>query len=196
MGTFTFTPPTTHPTVIMAAIASVASFTGLKAATVFDKKAANPMAVSNGYTTSAMMVWTPNNNKFFETMSYLPPLSPQEIAKQIDYIVACGWTPCLEFASPETAFTMSHDSGFSQIVSSATAGYYDNRYWAMWKLPMFGCRDANQVLSEIQQCTRAFPGCFVRVASFDNVKQVQCASFIVHRPRGFEQINTTERSVN
>merc|ERR1711966_18751 len=65
------------------------------------------------------------------------PSLPQEIAKQIDYIVACGWTPCLEFASPETAFTMSHDSGFSQIVSSATAGYYDNRYWAMWKLPMF-----------------------------------------------------------
>merc|ERR1711998_570355 len=86
----THTPPSPHYQLsTMAAIASVASFTGLKAATVFDKKAANPLAVSNGYTTSAMMVWTPNNNKFFETMSYLPPLSPQEIAKQIDYIVAC-----------------------------------------------------------------------------------------------------------
>jgi len=179
----------------MASIASVASFTGLKAATVFDKKAAKNLSVSNGYTTSAMMVWTPNNNKFFETMSFLPPLSPQEIAKQIDYIVASGWTPALEFASPETAFTMSHDSGFSGIVSSATCGYYDNRYWALWKLPMFGCTDSNQVLNEVSACVRAFPGSFVRVAGFDNIKQVQCASFIVHRPPGFEQIATNQRSV-
>jgi hypothetical protein len=23
--------------------------------------------------------------------------------------------------------------------------YYDNRYWTMWKLPMFGCTDPSQV---------------------------------------------------
>lgn len=23
--------------------------------------------------------------------------------------------------------------------------YYDNRYWTMWKLPMFGCTDPVQV---------------------------------------------------
>mmetsp|Transcript_42054 Transcript_42054/g.80421 ORF Transcript_42054/g.80421 Transcript_42054/m.80421 type:complete len:177 (+) Transcript_42054:3046-3576(+) len=176
-------------------MAAICAFNGLKAATVLDQAAKKPFGVSNGYTTSAMMVWTPNDNKFFETMSYLPPLTAAEIGRQIDYIVRSGWTPCLEFSAPDTAFTLAHDSGNSQIVSSATCGYYDNRYWAMWKLPMFGCTDSSQVLNEVSNCTRAFPGCFVRVAGFDNVKQVQCASFIVHRPPGYEAIPTNQRSI-
>merc|ERR1711865_1081083 len=43
--------------------------------------------VSNGYKTSAMMVWQPIDNKFFETFSFLPPLSDEDIKKQIEYIV-------------------------------------------------------------------------------------------------------------
>ena len=151
------------------------------------------VAVSNGTKVSMMNVWQPNNNKFFETLSFLPPLSSMDIAKQIQYIVGKGWTPCLEFASPETALTSSH--GTSGVVSSAACGYYDNRYWSMWKLPMFGCTDPNQVLMEVQKCTAAFPSCYVRVAGFDSDKQVQAVSFIVHRPPGFEQIPTTRRSV-
>mmetsp|Transcript_39020 Transcript_39020/g.54206 ORF Transcript_39020/g.54206 Transcript_39020/m.54206 type:complete len:175 (-) Transcript_39020:113-637(-) len=174
-------------------MAAIASFNGLKAATVFDKATKSSLNVSNGYTTSAMMVWTPNNNKFFETLSFLPPLSQQEIAQQIQYIVRSGWTPALEFAAPDAALTVNH--GTSGIVSSATCGYYDNRYWSMWKLPMFGCTDPNQVLYEVQACTRAFPGSYVRCAGFDNVKQVQCVSFIVHRPAGLEAIPTNQRSV-
>ena len=27
----------------------------------------------------------------------------------------------------------------------ARSGYQDNRYWTMWKLPMFGCTDGAQV---------------------------------------------------
>ena len=27
-----------------------------------------------------------------------------------------------------------------------------------------------------------FPECFIRVAGFDNIKQVQCSSFLAHRP--------------
>ena len=149
--------------------------------------------VSNGTKVSMMNVWQPIGNKFFETLSFLPPLSSQDIAKQISYIVAKGWTPALEFSDPSCAYTMSH--GNSGIVSSAACGYYDNRYWSMWKLPMFGCTDPNQVLNEIQKCTSAFPGCFVRIAGFDSDKQVQQASFIVHRPVGHEQIATTRRSV-
>ena len=38
-----------------------------------------------------------------------------------------------------------------------------------------------EVLSEVKQCTKAFPDCYIRVAGFDNIKQVQCASFLVHR---------------
>ncbi len=39
---------------------------------------------------SRPQVWTPINNKFFETFSYLPPLGDDEIAKQVDYIVNNG----------------------------------------------------------------------------------------------------------
>eukprot|EP00959_Pyramimonas_sp_CCMP1952_P278550 5824076-Pyramimonas_sp.AAC.1 len=60
---------------------------------------------------------------------------------------------------------------------------------------MFGCTDPNQVLMEVQKCTTAFPGCYVRVAGFDSDKQVQAVSFIVHRPPGYGQIATTQRSV-
>ena len=41
--------------------------------------------------------WNPINNKKFETLSYLPPLSDESIAKEIDYMIKKGWIPCLEF---------------------------------------------------------------------------------------------------
>jgi ribulose-bisphosphate carboxylase small chain len=52
----------------------------------------------------------------------------------------------------------------------------------MWKLPMYGCTSPDEVLAEVRACTRAFPDCFIRVAGFDNIKQVQCSSFLAHRP--------------
>ena len=74
--------------------------------------------------------------------------------------------------------------------------YYDNRYWTMWKLPMFGCRDPMQVLREIVACTKAFPDAYVRLVAFDNQKQVQIMGFLVQRPktaRDFQPAN--KRSV-
>jgi ribulose-bisphosphate carboxylase small chain len=52
----------------------------------------------------------------------------------------------------------------------------------MWKLPMFGCTEASQVLNEVNECAKAYPKAFIRVIGFDNVRQVQCISFIVHKP--------------
>jgi hypothetical protein len=31
------------------------------------------------------------------------------------------------------------------VCFAALQNYYDNRYWTMWKLPMFGCTDPIQV---------------------------------------------------
>jgi hypothetical protein len=42
-------------------------------------------------------VWAPTGNKKFETLSYLPPLTNDQIAKQIDYMLANNSIPCLEF---------------------------------------------------------------------------------------------------
>lgn len=52
----------------------------------------------------------------------------------------------------------------------------------MFKLPMFGCTDASQVLKEVSNCQRSFPSAYIRLVAFDNVKQVQCMGFLVQRP--------------
>jgi ribulose-bisphosphate carboxylase small chain len=88
--------------------------------------------------------------------------------------------PCLEFSPPETAYIGSESTTRFGPVSPC---YYDNRYWTMWKLPMFGCTDADQVLREVNNCTKAFPKCYVRLIAFDNIKQVQMVSFLVQRPK-------------
>jgi ribulose-bisphosphate carboxylase small chain len=132
-------------------------------------------------------------SRFFETFSFLPPLSDQEIARQVQYLLNNGWTPCIEFESADKAYADSH--GWSGLDSSVVAGYYDNRYWVMWKLPMYGCTNPEEVLSEIRACTSAFPDCFIRVAGFDNIKQVQCSSFLAHRPandRTFAAVNNRQ----
>jgi len=150
--------------------------------------------VSNGATVKAMQVWTPFNNKFFETFSYLPPLTDDEIAKQVDYIVNNGFIPTLEFAEAEQAYTKDV---FTVRMGTGEPGYYDNRYWTMWKLPMFGCTDPSQVLSEIRACENCFPNTYIRIVAFDNVRQVQCAGFLVHRPKSASEFQAPgERSVS
>jgi len=129
---------------------------------------------------SAMMIWQPINNKMFETFSYLPPLSDDEIAEQVDYIVDNGWTPCLEFSPADIAYTGSDNA---IRMGPITPCYYDNRYWTMWKLPMFGCTDADQVLREVNNCSKAFSECYVRLVAFDPVHQVQVMGFLVQRPK-------------
>jgi ribulose-bisphosphate carboxylase small chain len=117
----------------------------------------------------------------FETFSFLPPLSDADLSKQVQYLLNNGWTPCLEFEDPAHAYTDGH--GNSGLDSSINANYYDNRYWVMWKLPMYGCNDPSEVLTEVKACVKAFPNCYVRCAGFDNIKQVQCHSFLVYRPK-------------
>ena len=122
-----------------------------------------------------------NTHRMFETFSFLPPLSDADLSKQVQYLLNNGWTPCLEFEDPAHAYTDGH--GNSGLDSSINTNYYDNRYWVMWKLPMYGCNDPSEVLAEVKACVKAFPNCYVRCAGFDNIKQVQCHSFLVYRPK-------------
>jgi ribulose-bisphosphate carboxylase small chain len=81
-------------------------------------------------------------------------------------------------------------------MGTVSAGYYDNRYWTMWKLPMFGCSDPSQVLREVAACTKAFPDAYVRLVSFDPIRQVQITGFLVQRPAGVRDYQLPEgRSV-
>ena len=144
----------------------------------------------NSKTNNCMMVWKPHGNKMFETFSYLPPLTDNEIEKQIQHLLDNNWVPCIEFEDKFHAYADSHGI---HLDSSINSGYYDNRYWVMWKLPMFGCTEPRQVLSEIKSASDVLSDCYIRICGFDNIRQVQCASFIVHRPKNDNVCNVNER---
>ncbi|KAJ4709942.1 Ribulose bisphosphate carboxylase small chain [Melia azedarach] len=158
----------------------VAPFTGLKSSSAFpvSRKLNNDITSisSNGGKVQCMQVWPPLGKKKFETLSYLPPLSPESLLKEVDYLLRSGWIPCLEFE-------LEH--GFVYRENNRSPGYYDGRYWTMWKLPMFGCTDASQVLKELEEAKKAYPNSFIRIIGFDNRRQVQCISFIAYKPPGF-----------
>jgi len=155
--------------------ASVKAFSGLKSATLFSSKAEKLTSVQNGSRVQCMQVWNPIGQPKFETFSYLPPLTDDQIAKQVEYMIQQGLIPCIEF---DTVGTVSR-TNFS---GSGSSGYYDGRYWTMWKLPMFGCTDSAQVLREIQECKKEYPSSYVRVLGFDSKRQVQICGFLVARP--------------
>ncbi|PNY09205.1 ribulose bisphosphate carboxylase small chain, partial [Trifolium pratense] len=73
--------------------------------------------------------------------------------------------------------------GFVYREHNNSPGYYDGRYWTMWKLPLFGTTDASQVLKEVNEAKSVYPESFIRIIGFDNVRQVQCISFIAHTPK-------------
>jgi ribulose-bisphosphate carboxylase small chain len=118
---------------------------------------------------NAMQAYNPIDAKKAETLSYLPQLSNQQIENQISYMIRNGWTPALEMSEDPDVY----------LNTRMGPGYYDNRYWSQYKLPMFGCTDPYQVVAEIENCKREFPSAKVRVIAYDSVKQVQAAAFMV-----------------
>ncbi|CAN6351275.1 unnamed protein product [Urochloa humidicola] len=165
------------PTVMASSATSVAPFQGLKSTAslpVTRRASTGSRFASNGGRIRCMQVWPVYDNMKFETLSYLPPLSQDELLKQVDYLIRNNWIPCLEFSKV----------GFVFRENSTSPGYYDGRYWTMWKLPMFGCTDASQVYAELEEAKKAYPDCYIRILGFDNVRQVQCVMFIAYKPQG------------
>ena len=93
------------------------------------------------------------------TFSYLPPMTPQQVRKQVEYILARGWSPAIEHTE---------------------AGRATGSYWSMWNLPMFGEQSADRVLAEAEACRKANPGHVVRLIGYDNVRQTLGIAFAVH----------------
>ncbi|WP_159020974.1 ribulose-1,5-bisphosphate carboxylase small subunit [Streptomyces sp. HNS054] len=156
----------------------VAPFTGLRSSAAFPAtrrpNADLSTLPSNGGRVQCMQVWPPEGKKKFETLSYLPDLPESALLKEVSYLLRSGWVPCLEFCK----------EGFVSRKYHSSPGYYDGRYWTMWKLPMFGCTDATQVIQELKEAIKAYPNYFVRIIGFDNRRQVQCISFIAYKPPG------------
>ncbi|BAP57609.1 ribulose bisphosphate carboxylase, small chain [Thioploca ingrica] len=101
----------------------------------------------------------PKSRKF-ETFSYLPEMTQDNIYKQVKYIVSRGWNPAIEHTEPEQAF---------------------NHYWYMWKLPMFGEADVDKILAEADACHKAHPNHHIRLVAYDNYKQSQGAAMVIYR---------------
>ena len=154
----------------------VAPFTGLKSSSAFPvtRKSNTDITsiASNGGRVQCMQIWPPEGKKKFETLSYLPPLSMEQLGKEVDYLLRMNWIPCLEFSKEGFIYRENHRS----------PGYYDGRIWTMWKLPMYGCTDSSQVLKEVQEAIKAYPNYHVRIIGFDNRRQVQCISFLAYKP--------------
>jgi ribulose-bisphosphate carboxylase small chain len=96
----------------------------------------------------------------FETFSYLPPMSPEQIRTQIEFIVSKGWNPSIEHTEPQNA---------------------SGSYWYMWKLPMFGESDVDAILAECEACHQAHPKNHVRLLGLDNYAQCAGASMVIFR---------------
>ena len=96
----------------------------------------------------------------FGTFSYLPPLEGERLRAQIEYIVSKGYNPAVEHTEPANAFA---------------------HYWYMWKLPLFGEKDVDRILAEIEACRSAHPNNHVRLVGYDNRTQTRGAEMVVHR---------------
>jgi ribulose-bisphosphate carboxylase small chain len=96
----------------------------------------------------------------FETFSYLPAMTMDNIKKQVKYLVSKGFNPAIEHTEPE---------------------HLMDNYWYMWKLPMFGETDVDKVVAEAEACHKANPNNHVRLVGYDNFKQSQGAAMVIFR---------------
>jgi ribulose-bisphosphate carboxylase small chain len=94
------------------------------------------------------------------TFSYLPAMSAAQLRKQVEYLVARGWNAAIEHAGP---------------------GHEADRYWALWKLPMFGERSVERIFAEAEACRSAHPAHHVRLIGYDNARQTLGIVMVIHR---------------
>jgi ribulose-bisphosphate carboxylase small chain len=95
--------------------------------------------------------------------SFLPDLTDEEIAMQIEYGLAKGYAWSVEYTDDP---------------------HPRNTYWEMFGMPMFDLTDAAGVLMELNSCRKTFPSHYIRLMAFDSTRGVEsiAMSFIVNRP--------------
>ena len=95
--------------------------------------------------------------------SFLPALTDEEIAMQIDYGLERGYAWSVEYTDDP---------------------HPRNTYWEMFGMPMFDLQDAAGVLMELANCRKTFPSHYIRLMAFDSTRGVEsiAMSFIVNRP--------------
>lgn len=96
--------------------------------------------------------------------SFLPDLTDEQIAMQIEYCLGQGWAIGVEYTDDP---------------------HPRNVYWEMWGNPMFDLKDAKGVTMELDQCRKAHPDVYIRLNAFDSTRGWETVrmSFIVNRPK-------------
>jgi ribulose-bisphosphate carboxylase small chain len=97
------------------------------------------------------------------TFSFLPDLSDEQIARQVEYCLGKGWAVSVEYTDDP---------------------HPRNTYWEMFGMPMFDIRDAAGVMTEVNACRKTFPSHYIKVNAFDSTRGRESLrlSFIVARP--------------
>lgn len=95
--------------------------------------------------------------------SFLPDLTDEEIAAQVQYGLSKGYAWSVEYTDDP---------------------HPRNTYWEMWGMPMFDLKNSAGVLMEMKACRTAFPRHYIRLMAFDSTRGVESItmSFIVNRP--------------
>lgn len=97
------------------------------------------------------------------TFSFLPDLTDEQIATQVQYALDRGWAISVEHTDDP---------------------HPRNTYWEMNGLPLFDVRDAGVVMRELAALRAERPDAYVRLSAFDARygRQTTALSFIVQRP--------------
>ena len=97
------------------------------------------------------------------TFSFLPDLTDEQTARQIEYALQQNWAVSIEYTDDP---------------------HPRNTYWEMWGLPMFDLRSATGVLEELRECRKTHGDCYIKVNAFDSTRgfETMRLSFIAHRP--------------
>nr|ARW69295.1 ribulose-1,5-bisphosphate carboxylase/oxygenase small subunit [Polysiphonia sp.] len=114
------------------------------------------------------------------TFSFLPDLTDEQIASQINYALSQNWAINIEYTDDP---------------------HPRNSYWELWGLPLFDVKDPATIIYEINSCRKQCSNYYVKVNAFDNTRGVESCvlSFIINRPSvepGFELVRTEDISRN
>ncbi len=94
--------------------------------------------------------------------SFLPPLTREEIVKQVEYILKQGWIPNVEYAREEEL---------------------DDDYRSWWKLPLFNATTAEEIMTALDECRQAHPDCYIIVSGYNPARQLMCHEFVAYYPQ-------------
>lgn len=109
--------------------------------------------------------------------SFLPDLTDEEIALQIEYGLRKGYSWQVEYTDDP---------------------HPRNTYWEMFGMPMFDLTDAAGVMMELKSCRETFPQHYIRLMAFDSTRNVEsiAMSFIVNRPAAEPGFGLVRQEVN